>query len=161
MGPIWGRQVPGGPHVGPMHFAIWEVMLYREAGIESVHHASPPQYETLRPFMVIYGVIYVLITTRINSKSKPCDVVFDRYKLVWSKKMTGKYQYGVGYIENFDFSRPDLTSDKKMENWDRVRFPGSDSKYQVNMILLNHVVENHYYAKLRHNIIVMSMECII
>ena len=24
MGPIWGRQDPGGPHVGPMDFAIWE-----------------------------------------------------------------------------------------------------------------------------------------
>ena len=23
MGPIWGRQVPGGPHVGPMNLAIW------------------------------------------------------------------------------------------------------------------------------------------
>ena len=23
MGPIWGRQAPGGPHVGPMNFAIW------------------------------------------------------------------------------------------------------------------------------------------
>ena len=25
MGPIWGRQDPGGPHVGPMNFAIWDV----------------------------------------------------------------------------------------------------------------------------------------
>ena len=24
MGPIWGRQDPGGPHVGPMKFAIWD-----------------------------------------------------------------------------------------------------------------------------------------
>ena len=24
MGPIWGRQDPGGPHVGPMNLAIWE-----------------------------------------------------------------------------------------------------------------------------------------
>ena len=24
MGPIWGRQDPGGPHVGPMNFAIGE-----------------------------------------------------------------------------------------------------------------------------------------
>ena len=24
MGPIWGWQDPGGPHVGPMNFAIWE-----------------------------------------------------------------------------------------------------------------------------------------
>ena len=23
MGPIWGRQGPGGPHIGPMNFAIW------------------------------------------------------------------------------------------------------------------------------------------
>ena len=26
MGPIWGRQDPGGPHVGPMNFVIWEGM---------------------------------------------------------------------------------------------------------------------------------------
>ena len=23
MGPIWGRQDPGGPHVGPINLAIW------------------------------------------------------------------------------------------------------------------------------------------
>ena len=23
MDPIWGRQEPGGPHDGPMNFAIW------------------------------------------------------------------------------------------------------------------------------------------
>ena len=27
MGPTWCRQDPGGPHVGPMNFAIWVVML--------------------------------------------------------------------------------------------------------------------------------------
>ena len=26
MGPIWGRQDPGGPHVGPMNFAIWAAL---------------------------------------------------------------------------------------------------------------------------------------
>ena len=25
MGPIWGRQDPGGPHVGPLNFVIWVV----------------------------------------------------------------------------------------------------------------------------------------
>ena len=29
MGPIWGRQDPGGPHVGPMNFAIWVFQLVR------------------------------------------------------------------------------------------------------------------------------------
>ena len=27
MGPNWGRQDPGGLHVGPMNFAIWEMFL--------------------------------------------------------------------------------------------------------------------------------------
>ena len=31
MGPIWGRQDPGGPHVGPMNFAIWAVMFVFQA----------------------------------------------------------------------------------------------------------------------------------
>ena len=26
MGPIWGQQDPGGPHVGPMDFVIWGYM---------------------------------------------------------------------------------------------------------------------------------------
>ena len=29
MGPIWGRQDPGGPHVGPMKLVIWEVISCR------------------------------------------------------------------------------------------------------------------------------------
>ena len=27
MGPIWGRQDPGGPHVAPMNFVIWTSSL--------------------------------------------------------------------------------------------------------------------------------------
>ena len=27
MVPIWGRQDPGGPHVGHMNFAIWDLIL--------------------------------------------------------------------------------------------------------------------------------------
>ena len=27
MGPIWGRQDPGGPHVGPMKLAIWDLSM--------------------------------------------------------------------------------------------------------------------------------------
>ena len=28
MGPIWGRQGTGGPHVGPMNIAIWQVIFW-------------------------------------------------------------------------------------------------------------------------------------
>ena len=30
-GPIWGRQDPGGPHVGPMNFAIWYGILSEQS----------------------------------------------------------------------------------------------------------------------------------
>ena len=38
MGPTWGRQDPGGPHVGPMNLAIWEhlkqmVSLFQVQGL--------------------------------------------------------------------------------------------------------------------------------
>ena len=29
MGPIWGRQDPGGPHVGPINLAVWDVFVDR------------------------------------------------------------------------------------------------------------------------------------
>ena len=29
MRPIWGRQDPGGPHVDPINFAIWEEIVLR------------------------------------------------------------------------------------------------------------------------------------
>ena len=33
MGPIWGRRDPGGPHVGPMNFAIWGITWGHITGI--------------------------------------------------------------------------------------------------------------------------------
>ena len=30
MGPIWGRQDPGGPHVGPMNCVIWVIVTTTE-----------------------------------------------------------------------------------------------------------------------------------
>ena len=46
MGPIWGRQDPGGPGVGPMNFAIWEALdtlrpLSPIACSKGAPHSSP------------------------------------------------------------------------------------------------------------------------
>ena len=32
MGPIWEKQVPGGPHAGPMNFAVW--VFFRKSRID-------------------------------------------------------------------------------------------------------------------------------
>ena len=36
MGPIWGRQDPGGPHVGPMNFVIWVFTITRLTSVAYV-----------------------------------------------------------------------------------------------------------------------------
>ena len=36
MGPIWGRQDPGGPHVGPMNFAISETISWTKLHLLSI-----------------------------------------------------------------------------------------------------------------------------
>ena len=42
MGPIWGRQDPGGPHVGPMNLAIWgDVILQKYSHLIDVHPCTP------------------------------------------------------------------------------------------------------------------------
>ena len=47
MGTIWGRQDPGGPHVGPMNFAIWvrtvhsDHRLYRWVGCNGPGNQQP------------------------------------------------------------------------------------------------------------------------
>ena len=38
MGPIWGREDPGGPHVGPMNFTIWVDNII--AGIETEYQSE-------------------------------------------------------------------------------------------------------------------------
>ena len=37
MGPIWGRQDPGGPHVGPMIFAIWGVSFLAKETLNKMY----------------------------------------------------------------------------------------------------------------------------
>ena len=40
MGPIWGRQDSGGPHVGPMNFVIWK--YNKQRNLEGVTLTSGP-----------------------------------------------------------------------------------------------------------------------
>ena len=39
MGPIWGRQDPGGPHVGPMNLAIWTA-IFRNLTHVCINHVE-------------------------------------------------------------------------------------------------------------------------
>ena len=50
MGPIWGRHDPGGPHVGPMNFAIFESIVDCYLPWAScVSQGTPAQPRSLSP----------------------------------------------------------------------------------------------------------------
>ena len=49
IGPIWGHQDPGGPHVGPMNLAIWVVLKGRQHKQTTVYfHKASKRFMRLR-----------------------------------------------------------------------------------------------------------------
>ena len=67
MGPIWGRQDPGGPHVGPMNLAIREWSLHLVSNLlwwcnDRLHY---------RTRQLLHGHVKVI------SKSLDIDIVYD------------------------------------------------------------------------------------
>ena len=41
MGPIWGLKNPGGPHVGPMNFAIWDMICHNDRTLVPTPERKP------------------------------------------------------------------------------------------------------------------------
>ena len=87
MGPIWGRQDPGGPHVGPMNLAIW--------GVENF----------LQTYIHIWKLSF--ISAEVNQSNKeihawfPCETLYllnlphtDQIKGIQTPNNTG-YVYSI------------------------------------------------------------------
>ena len=53
MGPIWGRQAPGGPHVGPMNFAIWEDPF------QQVHYKKHANFSYFKQYDLLVDIRHV------------------------------------------------------------------------------------------------------
>ena len=70
MGPIWGRQDPDGPHVGPMNFAIWvyfqakrnipEKKMKQKCEYRSKPSISMPFYEWIN-ISVLFAQVRLII----------------------------------------------------------------------------------------------------
>ena len=63
MGPIWGRQDPDGPHVGPMNIAIWVLKgfgktqrCFKDNIVDSLTNVSSKIILTLILVMITVGV---------------------------------------------------------------------------------------------------------
>ena len=87
MGPIWGRQDPGGPHVGPMNFAIWALS---------------------DNWLAILWSLYVLIYAWLDSLLVVCDPYTTRAINMDSlyKVLVSALVCGIIYLCIFAFSDP-------------------------------------------------------
>ena len=66
MGPNWGRQDPGGPHVGPVNFIIWEVL----SGVNYL--------ETFEMTIKLKNNVYI----------RPVNIYHNSYTAIVNKKYT-------------------------------------------------------------------------
>ena len=63
LGPICGRQDPGGPDVGPMNFAIWFALYYRIANtLELRLSCTKPSISDLNSQLLIHNGISSVVT---------------------------------------------------------------------------------------------------
>ena len=69
MGPIWGRQDPGGPHIGPMNFAIWGAILWKK-----YRQIWPMIFDPLNLY-----IEYYLRCTKYNTTMKCVALIYGPY----------------------------------------------------------------------------------
>ena len=112
MGPIWGQQDSGGPHVGPMNFAIWVVSqittisavrpaVYSGAhqrkhkrywpllGESSVTCRYPSKGSVTRKIFLFFGVIMIPCVSHVFAAAS-----YDDFKQDLTRA-TGQCRYGI------------------------------------------------------------------
>ena len=98
MGLIWGPQDPGGPHVGPMNLAIWDVLdsdgkESPELGHYSTWNIMIKTHKKLCLHICVHGCISIIMKGRyvftkakvFNHIRQKCLCVSTRISIVWSK----------------------------------------------------------------------------
>ena len=76
MGPIWGRQDPDGPHLGPMNFALWDGIPSNWHSLDIICRRSMNQNTLLSK---LYWTIRNWLRLRCksqNSLKPPCEIQY-------------------------------------------------------------------------------------
>ena len=128
MGPIWGRQDPGGPHVGPMNFAIWVsadeshgavvfISVFYNYFVWLIFHCVHNNiiidiwcgnvFENL----FFYQILPILSTFRFNCLGTELNFggIVIKYKCPSTEKGVGKFVANVSFV-NVYINNPDQVS---------------------------------------------------
>ena len=111
MGPIWGRQDPGGPRVGHMNFVIW-VLLYIWAQYRFVCHLYPTHVHSLLAYVKLKETVQWchmrLWCTKssasglfVIARQSPHHLPFVRWIQMHTYIMTTSWTFGTLQCMNF------------------------------------------------------------
>ena len=92
MGPIWGRQDPGGPHVGPMNFAIW-VFVSPVCAVSNMfelnYSIKYPQHGKLNSIKLLAMVLQWQCTRQNRSKYLIILIPIISFPFIMDRKLDG------------------------------------------------------------------------
>ena len=130
MGPIWGRQDPGGPHVGPKNFVIWvdtewwdsSVSTGSGNGLLSVGHQAITWTNdnslSIRPWGIYFNEILFEIHKfpskniypRMSSEQMAILFSFSRFRRTYPPRFENKadQQHNLKYIPSIALSAVDV-----------------------------------------------------
>ena len=133
MGPIWGRQDPGGPHVGPMNFAIWvhslqdrdnrgtvlkfkyliAITMY-DAELTNIHTVTEKQHwHTILDWTPFHDIDIKLLTTQ-------CGLHHD----IWDSLNRATYQKDTYFTWYIYAIKPAWISHHNIyKMWDKITYP--------------------------------------
>ena len=120
MGPTWGRQAPGGPHVGPMNLAIWVFKKYNSRHRWDELLKTLKQYHKLPVICIPCVKPYCFLDTsfRLTTKliysfhSWPYGQFTSDHWIAFSKSqydvksvsiMTGQFTFGAYHLKHKNF----------------------------------------------------------
>ena len=94
MGPIWGRQDPGEPHVGPMNFAIWDMETFHpslclyegnrciwanSSVFDNLRHRTPCLVNVMQNRQYTFQIHVLEIVNRRNTRGRNFSQVVSIY----------------------------------------------------------------------------------
>ena len=112
MGPIWGRQDPGVPHVGPMNFVIWDrLSLWQSSPTSATIRQSWWPYR----FSVYISAVNLLHSQYISPKPRltPYDTYIQHYLIsslhiscqtILRKQLTGQHKLQTVLFLNYSLT---------------------------------------------------------
>ena len=99
VGPTWGRQDPGGPHVGPMNFVIWEVLVTIATRARSNTYNLVVAY-VVNCFLLgthrdIYLLSWILLYYKIDHLLQNCRIPLLVHEILQAYTKPSTYEYDI------------------------------------------------------------------